>query len=212
MNLGSTRRHASRVGVRAIFALAVVSMSGASALALPLHYFVVAENPSLVDPCLRCDSYILPLSDPDDIARARTLIEGGGGGSDTAITAKIRAGTDRINRDVLAPGEPLWSWHVTEFVGFGSGGTPEDFMGWPSLVESDVDGWIARYADIPGIEEGVGYIAFPYFTVVAEIPEPGSLALLAAGCWLLVCLRRRPRRSRRCTAIVIHTPEETSRC
>lgn len=88
------------------------------------------------------DSYLLPLSDPTAIAMARQLIEEGPGGSVGSIaTVRIAAGADGFNRDVLATGEPLWSWHVTDFEGFA------DFAielcdGWPGLVEEDVEGFI----------------------------------------------------------------------
>lgn len=101
-----------------------------SASATGVRYFVVAENPSTFDPCFHCDSYILPLSDPEDIAEAREIIARGGTGLGTIVVAKIVAGSDGINRDVLAPGEPLWSWHVTEF-GLFADGVIEILEGWP---------------------------------------------------------------------------------
>lgn len=137
--------------------------------------FVVAEDPLVVDPCLRCDSYVLPISDPLQIARAREIVAGARGAVIPA--AEIAAGADGINRDVLAPGQPLWSWHVTRLLNFIAGGTPEELEGWPGAVELDVEGWIAGH---PYGENGAGTIAFQHYTVVAELPEPGSAGPLAA--------------------------------
>ena len=174
--------------------LLVVTLLGAlpeSASALPV-FFVVAERVSSDFPCMECDSFILPLSAPDDIARARAIIAGEA--FPAGVFAKIVAGADGINRDILAPGEPLWSWHVTEFFLFFEGfvddpGQPVFFGGSPGFVESDVAGWIALNP-FPG-EEGAGLIAFQGYTVVAEVPEPGSLALALVGLVALAGARRR---------------------
>lgn len=154
-----------------------------SASATGVRYFVVAENPSTFDPCFHCDSYILPLSDPEDIAEAREIIARGGTGLGTIVVAKIVAGSDGINRDVLAPGEPLWSWHVTEF-GLFADGVIEILEGWPGGVEMDVEGWIRN----TGGGGDIGVVGFPEYTVVEELPVPEPAprpALLAAGAALL---------------------------
>ena len=146
--------------------------------------FVVAENPSLVDPCVRCDPFILPLSDPNDIESAREIIATGA--NPGIIFAKIVAGSDGVNRDVLAPGEPLWSWHVIEFLGFATIVVPEFPEYWPRFVESDVDGFIEMHPDPD--EAGVGVIAFRKYTIVAEVPEPGSVASAVAARLALLAL------------------------
>lgn len=152
-----------------------------------LAWFVVAENPSLFEECHRCDSYLLPISDPADIAHAREIIARGGAPPDVIVAAEIAAGSDGINRDVLADGEPPWSWHVTRFLDFIGGGTIPQTEGWPGAVEIDVAGWIA---DHPFGENGAPTVAFANYTVVAELPEPGALGaavacltLLLAGSW-----------------------------
>ncbi len=185
------RLRAARVCAVAAAALAAIAMSAGSALALPVHYFVVAENPSRFDPCTKCDSFLLPLTDLDDIEAARAIIARGGTGLGTIVVAEIAAGSDGINRDVLAPGEPLWSWHVTEFVAFADG-VIEILDGWPAFVESDVAGWIAN-TNFFNQPPGVGHIGFENYTVVAElpIPEPGSLVLLGSACALLAWGRLR---------------------
>ena len=107
------------------------------------------------------DSYVLPLTDPDDIAHARRLITKGPGSGAPLVVAKIAKGANGINRSPLAAGAPPWSWHVSEFEGFVDS-TIEILDGWPTYVESDIDGWIANTN---------GYIGFWSYTVTAELPQ-----------------------------------------
>jgi len=108
------------------------------------------------------DSYLLPLEDPADIAHARDLVANGPSVGAPIAVAAIAAGPDGVNRDVLAPGKPAWSWHVTEFLGFADN-TIEILDGWPTFVEGDVEGWIANTN---------GQIGFWGYTVTAEIGQP----------------------------------------
>jgi hypothetical protein len=121
--------------------------------------FVVAETHPV-----HGDSYLLPLSDPQDIADARSLIaSGAASGVGSIVIGWIAAGTDSLNRDVRDPGQPLWSWHVTRFDGF-SNAAIELCDGWPGMVEQDVQGWIANTG---------GAICFWSYTVVEELgPVP----------------------------------------
>jgi hypothetical protein len=109
------------------------------------------------------DAYVLPLSDPAAIAHARELISLGPSAGAPIAVAKIAKGANGINRNVLAPGSPAWSWHVTEFEGFADN-TIEILDGWPTFIEQDVDGWI---------QNTNGYIGFWQYTVVAEL-TPGD--------------------------------------
>jgi len=102
------------------------------------------------------------------------------------VGARIAAGADGVNRDLLAPGAPEWSWHVTEFVQFAEGAA-EILDGSPAAVENDVEGWIANTG---------GLIGFAYYTVVQEVPEASGPTLLGVGSGVLF-LRRRFRRRRR---------------
>jgi hypothetical protein len=146
--------------------------------------FLVAENPALIDPCFTCDSYVLALTDPADVEAARQIVELGGATPAFIATAHIAAGADGVNRDLLAPGEPLWSWHVTQFDGFVEN-TIELVDGNPTLVEADVAGWI---------DNTDGAIGFWTYTVVQELPEASEPALLAVGSALLLLARRVRRR------------------
>jgi hypothetical protein len=78
------------------------------------------------------------------------------------VFARIEAGADGINRNVNAPGMPLWSWHVVEFVRFDTAAI-ELCDGSPTFVEQNVEGWIAATG---------GSICFWAYTVVAELPPP----------------------------------------
>jgi hypothetical protein len=136
------------------------------ACALPV-YFVVTETESS-----HGDSYVLPLEEPEDIHHARDLIARGSDAGATIVLARIAEGADDVNRNVLAPGEPSWSWHIEEFLGFADF-TIEIFDGWPTFVEEDVRGWI----DNTG-----GIIGFWQYTVTAELKsvrEPGTVGLLS---------------------------------
>src|SRR3954470_12428396 len=83
-------------------------------------YFKVAEVPGRE---VHHDSYVLPLTDPQQIEHARDLVRDGpdaAGGS--IVFAHIAAGADGVNRDLNAPGGPAWDWHVTGADGFGDFG------------------------------------------------------------------------------------------
>lgn len=148
-------------------------------------YFLVAETPGEE---VHHDSYVLPLSDPAQIAHARALIDGTATDA-KIVTARIAEGANGVNRDYRAVGTPAWSWHVTEFVGFADN-TIEVLDGWPSDVERDVPGWLGNTNSMVG---------FWSYTVVEElpaVPEPASagIAVVALGSglatWGIRCIRR----------------------
>ncbi len=122
----------------------------------PTAYFLVAQP--MLYPIGLGDSYILPLTDPDDIATARTLITSR---RFKIVSAVITVGPDGINRDMLAPDMPEWSWHVTEFGGFADV-APEYCDGNPTSTESEVQNWSEG-------EEGL--ICYWSYTIVAEVTE-----------------------------------------
>lgn len=118
--------------------------------------FLVAERPGAET---HGDSYVLPLSNPDDVSYARRLISEGPDIGGAIAVARIEKGGDGINRDLLAAGAPEWSWHVTEFMGFADF-TVEILDGWPGFVEQDVDAWMQNTG---------GFVGFWNYTVVAEV-------------------------------------------
>ncbi len=123
--------------------------------------FLVAELP---DRQVHGDSYVLTLSDPDDLARARSLIEDPLQGGHIVV-ASIAPGFDGINRDHRAPGAPPWSWHVSGFKGFADL-TIEILDGWPTFVEQNLEDWI---------DNTDAMIGFWGYTVVEELgPIPGD--------------------------------------
>jgi hypothetical protein len=166
--------------MRVLFAAWLGALVCGSAAAVPIE-FVVGEIPGRR---VHGDSYVLVLEDPAAIAHARDLIAQGPAAGATIVVAKIAAGADGRNRDVYAPGEPLWSWRVTKFEAFG------DFAielcdGWPGYVEQDVAGWI---------DNTNGTLCFWNYTVVEELPEPGVAQGVAVGFVALVATARRRKR------------------
>jgi hypothetical protein len=122
------------------------------------------------------DSFLLPLSDPEHIAQARArLAQGAASGVGSIASARIAAGADGLNRDVRAPGAPLWSWHVTAFDGFADA-TIELCDGWPTFVERDPVAFIRNTG---------GAICFWSYQLVAELPAAPAFAVsdALAGAW-----------------------------
>ncbi len=173
-------------GVVGVFTVWLLLLQTRETHAAPV-YFLVAEHPGSQ---VYYDSYVLPIEDPAAIAHARQLISQGPSAGAPIVTARIAPGSDGINRNYLAPGFPLWSWHVTEFVGF-SDITIELCDGWPGFLESDVDGWIQNTG---------GTICFWSYTVVGElalVPEPSTRLLLGLGTLLAWGIFVRPEWRRR---------------
>ena len=137
----------------------VVGLITAAPSAAATSYFLVAERPGQR---VHGDSFVLPLTEDDDIAHARDLISLGPDQAGASIAfAKIAAGSDGINRDLLAANQPEWSWHVTQFEGFGDVGI-ELVDGTPTMVEQDVQGWL---------QNTNSSIGFWNYTVVRELPN-----------------------------------------
>ena len=122
----------------------------------PTAYFLVA-NPDLVLIGMS-DSYVLPLSEPEDIEFARLLVSGGGF---RMVVATVTVGSDGINRDMLAPGEPEWSWHVTKFHGFATAAI-ELCDGTPTMTE------VSAQNMYEGDEMDICYWSY---TVVEEVTD-----------------------------------------
>ena len=152
----------------------VFLLAGSPVAAQETVWFVVAENPIIQ--IAHGDSYLLPLSRPEDIADARRRIaEGPDSGVGSIATVTIAAGGDGFNRDVRGAGTPAWSWHVIGFGGFG------DFAielcdGWPTFVEQDVQAFIANTA---------GEMCLWDYSVVAELDAPPDFAISEGlnGAW-----------------------------
>lgn len=160
----------------------------ASAVDAGVVQFVVAEIPA---ERVHNDSFVISIDESDTakLSHARALVEWIAAGAkpeespgDTIVLADIRPGGDGINRNVLAPGQPAWSWQIEQpisFVGF----TIEILDGWPTFVEEDVPGWMANTN---------GAIGFWGYTVVQElpsVPEP-TAATLVGGLVPLALMRR----------------------
>jgi hypothetical protein len=154
-----------------LFGLAGALSIGGSALAGPT-YFLVTERPGQV---VHGDSFVVPIDDAELLAHARDLIQRGPdvvGGS--ILFAEIRKGSDGLNRDLLKPDKPLWNWHVSKVAGFGDIGI-ELLDGWPTFVESDVDGWLQNTGggvdpENPSAVPETGNIGFWSYTITRELP------------------------------------------
>ena len=91
------------------------------------------------------------------------------------VVARIAIGADGINRDLLAPGNPQWSWHVTEFIGFAEG-IAEILDGTPTLIEQRVKCCGTLNTDLIGfLAYGVGAELAPeqIFFASAQISADG---------------------------------------
>lgn len=133
-------------------------------------YFLVGEFDT---PFYGDGVYVLPLSDPCDIAYARLIIDEGAFGPNTMaiiVVAYVPRWDPNDgynwNRNYLEPGLPAWSWYVAEFYGFSEMSTEQCHV---ALME---------------LEGGVDYICSPYYTVVAELGtdlEPWNCDLTVDG-------------------------------
>ena len=129
------------------------------------RYFLVAERD-----VVHGDSYVLPLSAPEDIAHAEALIDDPDTAGAPIVLAKIVQGSsegDYVNRNLSDAGE-AWSWRVTEFLGF-SDVTAEIYDGWPAYVEENYD-------DFVGTTQG--QVGFWSYTIVREVAR----CEMAADC------------------------------
>ena len=110
------------------------------------------------------DSYVLPVSDPAQVAEVRAFLAEREKDESLGriVVARIAPGSGDgtyVNRDVASGSGLVYSWHVTEFVGFADM-TAEILDGWPGKVEEDVDAWIANTQ---------GMIGFWSYTVTSEL-------------------------------------------
>jgi hypothetical protein len=113
------------------------------------------------------DSFVLPLSKPEDVQEARRLLKEVPQISHRFPLVNIVAGVDGINRDHLAVGAPQWSWHVTEFISF------QDYVpGWcdyctsPASIEENLEKY--KVIDTAG---------FPSHGIVAELRPPFKISV-----------------------------------
>lgn len=111
-------------------------------------------------------SYILPLTDAGDIAKARAIIKDRDNEDlDRLVVARVQAASGNeafLNKDLLK--KKTWSWKVTEFQGF-AGSTIEILDGGPDDVEKDMDWWFENTGD----GKTYGTIGFWGYTVEREV-------------------------------------------
>ena len=114
------------------------------------------------------DSYLVRIDDRDSatLQHARDIVDWFQAGAvpednpgALIVLTDIERGFHGWNRDYVDPGRQPWRWHPTGDVSFVDV-TVEILDGWPTLVESDVQGWI----DNTG-----GSIGFWNYTVIEEL-------------------------------------------
>jgi hypothetical protein len=111
-----------------------IAIHCALAYAQETVYFICADR---TEQKYRNDSFVLPLSKPEDVREARRLLKES---AQRIPVVNIVAGADGINRDHLAVGAPPWNWHVTEFIRF-----TDSVPGWcdycttPALIEERLE-------------------------------------------------------------------------
>jgi len=121
-------------------------------------------------------SWLLPVSDPQQVAQARARLAGGASsGVGAIVVARFRAGGDGLNRNLRTADARRWSWHATELVEFADLAI-ELCDGSPQLVEDAPQ----AFADNTG-----GIVCFWGYRLVAELPSPPRIALTDAldGFW-----------------------------
>lgn len=106
---------------------------------MPTVYYLVSEN--VVN---HNDSFILPLSNPEDISFADKIADG----SERAriIVGVIQPGSGDgiyLNRDLLDPDKRIWSWSVAKFEKFADV-TAELYDGWPGYLEENLSDWMVQ--------------------------------------------------------------------
>jgi hypothetical protein len=99
-------------------------------------HFLVGE---LQGHIVRNESFVLPLTEQEDIDYARYLISrtqsGFAAGDRTIVVADVAAAKSDINRNYLEPRFPRWSWQIDRFVGFAEI-IAEGMETWPGALES----------------------------------------------------------------------------
>lgn len=102
-------------------------------------YYLVSEN--VVN---HNDSFILPLSNPEDIAFADKIADGSE--RTRIIVGVIQPGSGDgiyLNRDLLDPDKRIWSWSVVKFEKFADV-TAELYDGWPGYLEENLSDWMVQ--------------------------------------------------------------------
>jgi hypothetical protein len=111
------------------------------------------------------DSFILALQDPNDIEKAREMIQ------DPQKRKLVVAEITRDNSINYYNNKDLnqnrkWSWHVAEFLEFADN-TIEILDGNPTYVEDNYDEWV----NITKGENGNGRIGFWNYSILSEVDK-----------------------------------------
>lgn len=110
------------------------------------------------------DSFILPLSDPEEIAHARSLIQNQDQDGRLIVAKVVAASANNTYQNRDLNNDRVWSWKVSEFLQFADN-TIEILDGGPSDVE-DMAFWFPNTNNGSTTE---GVIGFWNYTIVAEV-------------------------------------------
>ncbi len=110
------------------------------------------------------DSFILPLTDAEDIAHARSLIDNQDQDGRLIVAKVVEAAESDVYKNKDLNSDQVWSWRVSEFMDFADN-TIEILDGGPSDVE-DMDFWFPNTNNGSTTE---GIIGFWNYTIVAEV-------------------------------------------
>ncbi|MCK4763781.1 MAG: hypothetical protein KAW12_16385 [Candidatus Aminicenantes bacterium] len=120
-------------------------------------YFLVSEiNP------FHGDSFILPLTDPEDIEFAEKIVADINSTTSRIVSARIARGSgggSYLNKDLSSGSSRVWSWHVVEFFDFVDV-TIEIQDSRPTYVEENLDRWM---------QQNNGMIGFWSYTVTRKV-------------------------------------------
>jgi len=120
------------------------------------------------------ESYILPLTEPEDIAFARSLLSSSPPVGDWVIAAEIEVCNDGSNRNHNVVGAPAWSWCVSKFLGFEDMRATDPVpapsnMDNPSKIDEDPVAWITANGNV---------IAFTRFRLSMELVKDTNSGLI----------------------------------
>ena len=149
-------------GIIVLFAVAAavnfLPVTSCKGQAQPTVYFLAA-GPRISQPqegpdAAEYESFVVPVSDPTQIATIRSLIQTA---QSPVVKVRIRAGNDGLNRDFYAPGAPAWNWSVMQLISIQGEPRsvfipehpplPEEFYGSVSMIAVNPQAWIARHGN-----------------------------------------------------------------
>lgn len=103
------------------------------------HYFLVSTRSDQNKKIHRQDSFVIKITDPVLIEQARNIILNPQ--QEKIVFAKIKIGSDGINRNWSHSEKSFWSWSTSEVTGFGDLASTA-CNGLPQFIEDHVESWV----------------------------------------------------------------------